>query len=667
MKNYYQLQLRLTNQGQLIQGEDFGSKAALEHRIAKASLGDDKPHINPKTNIASASKFLGAGTFKNVFETPGRNGAPVDPSVSFVLAKLDCSSRASNEKEAWENAKDAVSDQVKTMLFYGQPQSSIYATFDKLSGFLSPRIYLYMPRVPGHNLKDLIRGNKGALDYNQRILYFLQLCRELKALHKAGYFHGDLKPANIMADPASGAALIDFGGVQRCWHPIGVHTRNYSIAKKNYADYFLQTLRTLRPSEYKASAANYNKGLNVVTRFFEDMNEELAQDKEDRNGYETRHRGGNVFVFGAAYDTAALTLIALELKLWNNQTRPLFIDLVSNYFRPAFLEPIIAHLSSEYTGQAPLNTPQKLRIVDSANGIDVLQSNRPGIEPSSIQYVIKNRYEKQLSEGVATGTLSLDQANESREHLRIVDLSFKLFQRFSAIKEIYKQSEVDSGKSVETKFHTLTSLINSLTYIHQKESLRTILTKIFAVSLVNRSIWNKSNTKSFGFLFRAAKEAEFLPLIREFFHYEITNETTEDTFRGWVIAAIGALTPIDNETSFKKDARYETISKILLDSSVPSLVPITRVQARAAATQFVEAKQMALKNELLTGNVALATLTLAGLPAKSSAQEWSSERQKLSGYVVDTFNELKGGYKNNQESQNFQRDIEEFYRYAPPS
>jgi len=71
------------------------------------------------------------------------------------------------------------------------------------------RIYMVMEWVPGHLLRDELRGKPISQDRSARLT--ARVCEALDYIHSQGVVHRDLKPENIMVDDADNIKLIDFG------------------------------------------------------------------------------------------------------------------------------------------------------------------------------------------------------------------------------------------------------------------------------------------------------------------------------------------------------------------------------------------------------------------------------------------------------------------------
>lgn len=80
-------------------------------------------------------------------------------------------------------------------------------------------VYCAMEDIPGPNLAE--RLAEGPVPEEQELLRLIREIGEgLTALHAAGWLHRDVKPANILLDPARGAILADLGAAA----PIGAPT-----------------------------------------------------------------------------------------------------------------------------------------------------------------------------------------------------------------------------------------------------------------------------------------------------------------------------------------------------------------------------------------------------------------------------------------------------------
>ena len=683
MKNYYRFQMILQKNGQALVGEDqdFGGRSALEHRIAKASWAGEKPYTFDRINNTTGqskqaqvnSRFLGAGSFKTVFETPLRAGHPMPPTpISFVLAKLELDS-ANADKNKLE-LSFALYDFLYGMLFYGQKRTSLYyqKIFDPISalqgrGGVKEKLYLYLPRFKGKALDELIAQD--TMDTNERIFYFTRLCNEVRAVHFAGFFHGDLKPGNIMADPVEGPALIDFGGVKCCWRYYGSHTTPYDITSKVYLQKFAGIFE--RSGRSMIQWPMVRDSINQASEFMASQLDTLKSEKDKRYKRLEDHKK-NLLIWGAAYDTAALLMIAIELKLWTDDTELFFKRLIASNFNPGYLIPILEVLKGKYTGATALNVSPKISGKIEADNIEVVASQEPGIEPSHVATVIRERYTTQNQANQQGDLLIDDQQEACNRALKAVDDSHTLFRAFSAIREIYKQSSLDSNRAVDTKMLALTGLINALTFAHSPTDLTDLITKIFAVSLINRKAITKSRTASFGLLFNVVRRPELLPIIQSYFDPSLSQNTTETEFHETVLTSVSGLMLLGTgdplrQDDYRKANRYRTLQK-LFDSNTQSEVsrPITREQAKQLAgaissSSSQQLQQLAKTNPMLASYVT-ALNTKKSEPEKDTMEEY---RSLLVLQIKNTFNTVCGNTRLAQESD-FYSDIREYYTAPQP-
>ena len=70
--------------------------------------------------------------------------------------------------------------------------------------------YLAVAYVEGGTLDDRI-GSKGPLPLDECLRLAAEIASGLDALHASGIVHRDVKPSNVMLDPAGRAAVTDFG------------------------------------------------------------------------------------------------------------------------------------------------------------------------------------------------------------------------------------------------------------------------------------------------------------------------------------------------------------------------------------------------------------------------------------------------------------------------
>jgi serine/threonine protein kinase len=76
-------------------------------------------------------------------------------------------------------------------------------------GEIDGRLYVDMRLVEGRDLQDVL--NEGPLEPARAVRIIEQVAKALRAAHKVGLVHRDVKPSNILIDEDDFAYLIDFG------------------------------------------------------------------------------------------------------------------------------------------------------------------------------------------------------------------------------------------------------------------------------------------------------------------------------------------------------------------------------------------------------------------------------------------------------------------------
>jgi serine/threonine protein kinase/Tfp pilus assembly protein PilF len=69
--------------------------------------------------------------------------------------------------------------------------------------------FIAMEYVEGTPLKTLMAQKR--IEFSKTIQICIQVCEGLEKAHQAGYYHGDIKPGNIIVDPEGFAKILDFG------------------------------------------------------------------------------------------------------------------------------------------------------------------------------------------------------------------------------------------------------------------------------------------------------------------------------------------------------------------------------------------------------------------------------------------------------------------------
>ncbi len=103
---------------------------------------------------------------------------------------------------------------LKTFAHPGMPRCDYYGTFPfLLPGELIPMKCMVIQFIPGITLRQWLETH-GSINSPQAVVWLKQIVEILREVNKERYFHGDIKPDNIMVRPDNQLVLIDWGGAQ---------------------------------------------------------------------------------------------------------------------------------------------------------------------------------------------------------------------------------------------------------------------------------------------------------------------------------------------------------------------------------------------------------------------------------------------------------------------
>ncbi|WP_262986092.1 serine/threonine-protein kinase, partial [Streptomyces sp. CBMA123] len=152
-----------------------------------------------------AGAFLGAGAWGSVYAAEGPDGTPVAVKILGPARSSPGQRRTMAQMAAGELRFSRRADHphlIRTL--------AVVTVDDPGHPELDGAVALVMERA-AHSLQDLLATARPGtpLPGAERIL--TEVCAGLTHMHRAGWVHGDLKPANILLMPDGTAKIADFG------------------------------------------------------------------------------------------------------------------------------------------------------------------------------------------------------------------------------------------------------------------------------------------------------------------------------------------------------------------------------------------------------------------------------------------------------------------------
>ena len=146
--------------------------------------------------------------------------------------------------------------------------------------------YYVMDFVEGENLSQRLKRTGKPMAERKVREIFLQLLDALKAVHDAGMWHLDIKPANIMLDKEGNVKLIDFGASKQLNAQKGGATTSTAISYTNgYAprEQMEQNYDKFGPwtDIYALGATLYNLLTNKRPPMPSDIDDDISEDKHN--------------------------------------------------------------------------------------------------------------------------------------------------------------------------------------------------------------------------------------------------------------------------------------------------------------------------------------------------------------------------------------------------
>ena len=181
--------------------------------------------------------------------------------------------------------------------------------------------YYVMDFVEGENLSQRLKRTGKPMAERKVREIFLQLLDALKAVHDAGMWHLDIKPANIMLDKEGNVKLIDFGASKQLNAQKGGATTSTAISYTNgYAprEQMEQNYDKFGPwtDIYALGATLYNLLTNKRPPMPSDIDDDISEDKH------------NALPFPATTSTEMKQLV-VQMMQTNRMKRPQTINDIS--------------------------------------------------------------------------------------------------------------------------------------------------------------------------------------------------------------------------------------------------------------------------------------------------------------------------------------------------
>lgn len=179
--------------------------------------------------------------------------------------------------------------------------------------------YYVMDFVDGENLSERLKRTGRPMTENEVRLILPQILDALKAVHDAGIWHLDLKPANIMVDKAGNVKLIDFGASKQLNAQKGGATTSTAISYTNgYAprEQMEQNYDKFGPwtDIYALGATLYNLLTNKRPPLPTDIDDDISDDKHEALPFPEGVGG--------------LKFLVLQMMKTNRLQRPQSIDAI---------------------------------------------------------------------------------------------------------------------------------------------------------------------------------------------------------------------------------------------------------------------------------------------------------------------------------------------------
>lgn len=151
------------------------------------------------------NKSVKPGNFKTVIRSYSISPDDIIPIMSTTQKILEENDKMTVSRER------IVLQKCRELNIPGTPNTHLITSYVGKGDIVKQRIIQTF--YPGGNLKEALEKDpdEGGLNFDEKKVVAVELCRTLHFFHKAGMSHNDYKLANIMLDEKKKPILIDFG------------------------------------------------------------------------------------------------------------------------------------------------------------------------------------------------------------------------------------------------------------------------------------------------------------------------------------------------------------------------------------------------------------------------------------------------------------------------
>ena len=231
--------------------------------------------------------------------------------------------------------------------------------------------YYVMDFVDGENLAERLKRTGKPMSEQEVRDILPQILDALKAVHDAGIWHLDLKPANIMLDKSGNVKLIDFGASKQLNAQKGGATTSTAISYTNgYAprEQMEQNYDKFGPwtDIYALGATLYNLLTNKRPPLPSDIDDDMSEDKH--------------LALPFPENVGGLKFLVLQMMKTNRLQRPQSIDAIISAEKTRMEEP----------KQAPKQQPtsQKATVYDDESTIVAEIHTTSPVEDNGVETTI---------------------------------------------------------------------------------------------------------------------------------------------------------------------------------------------------------------------------------------------------------------------------------------